>query len=183
MNTQYRIDCLTTTDINPSIDVYWLVNEEMMRNSMYNASDGLMYNNTLLVQPNPLGVSVNVTCIAMNEGVKYSGFIILQGNNFRCIINLVLLNFLAASSPPSDVKAFILDNSIVKVNWTSSSDNAEYIIEYATTTGTTDVVSAIENEIMLIDLLPASTYIIRVYSFIDLPSVNSTVTVLRFDGM
>lgn len=119
----------------------------------------------------------------MNEGVKYSGFIILQGNNFRCIINFVLLNFLAASSPPSDVKAFILDNSIVKVNWTSSSDNAEYIIEYATTTGTTDVVSAVENEIMLIDLLPASTYIIRVYSFIDLPSVNSTVTVLRFDGM
>ena len=70
-NTQYRIDCLTATDINPSTDVYWLVN-----NSMF---DIQMDNNTLLVYPDPLGVSVNVTCIAMNRGVNYSQSVILHG--------------------------------------------------------------------------------------------------------
>ena len=78
-NTQYRIDCLTTTDINPSTDVYWLVNGVMKNNSMYTPIDVLTYNNTLLVYPDPLGVSVNVTCIAMNGGVNYSQFVILHG--------------------------------------------------------------------------------------------------------
>ena len=78
-NTQYRIDCLTTTDINPSTDVYWLVNGVMKGNSMYTSIDVLTYNNTLLVYPDPLGVSVNVTCIAMNGGVNYSQSVILHG--------------------------------------------------------------------------------------------------------
>uniref|UniRef100_A0A1X7TJU9 Fibronectin type-III domain-containing protein n=1 Tax=Amphimedon queenslandica TaxID=400682 RepID=A0A1X7TJU9_AMPQE len=46
-NTQYRIDCLTTTDINPSTDVYWLVNGVMKSNSMYTSIDAVTYNNTL----------------------------------------------------------------------------------------------------------------------------------------
>ena len=78
-NTQYRIDCLTTTDINPSTDVYWLVNGVINDNSMYTRIDFLTYNNTLLVYPDPLGVSVNVTCIAMNGGVNYSQSVMLQG--------------------------------------------------------------------------------------------------------
>ena len=78
-NTQYRIDCLTTTDINPSTDVYWLVNGVTKGNSMYTLIDALTYNNTLLVYPDPLGVSVNVTCIAMNGGVNYSQSVILCG--------------------------------------------------------------------------------------------------------
>ena len=77
-NTQYRIDC-HTTDVNPTTDVYWLVNGVMKNNSMYTLIDDLIYNNTLLVYPDPLGVSVNVTCIAMYEGVKYSNTVILQG--------------------------------------------------------------------------------------------------------
>ena len=76
--TQYRIDC-HTTDVNPTTDVYWLVNGVMKNNSMYTLIDNLMYNNTLLVYPDPLGVSVNVTCIAMYEGIKYSNTVILQG--------------------------------------------------------------------------------------------------------
>ena len=36
-----------------------------------NGSDLFTYNNTLLVYPDPLGVSVNVTCIAMYKGVNY----------------------------------------------------------------------------------------------------------------
>ena len=46
---------------------------------MHMLIDGLIYNNTLLVYPDPQGVSVNVTCIAMYEGVKYSDTVILQG--------------------------------------------------------------------------------------------------------
>uniref|UniRef100_A0A1X7T5Y6 Fibronectin type-III domain-containing protein n=1 Tax=Amphimedon queenslandica TaxID=400682 RepID=A0A1X7T5Y6_AMPQE len=78
-NTQYRIDCLTTTDINPSTDVYWIVNGVMKSNSMYTSIDVLTYNNTLLVYPDPLGVSVNVTCIAMIGGVNYTQSVILHG--------------------------------------------------------------------------------------------------------
>ena len=78
-NTQYRIDCLTTTDINPSTDIYWLVNGVMKNNSMHSSVNALTYNNTLLVYPDPLGVSVNVTCMAMNGGVKYSQSVILHG--------------------------------------------------------------------------------------------------------
>ena len=78
-NTRFRIDCLTTTDINPSTDVYWLVNGVMKSNSMYTSIDVLTYNNTLLVYPDPLGVSVNVTCIAMIGGVNYSQSVILHG--------------------------------------------------------------------------------------------------------
>ena len=79
-NTQYHIDCITTT-VNDTTDVYWLVNGVMMYNSMYTLidSDLLIYNNTLLVYPDPLGVSVNITCIAMYEGVNYSDTVILQG--------------------------------------------------------------------------------------------------------
>ena len=46
---------------------------------MYTSNDVLTYNNTLLVYPDPLGVSVNVTCIAMNGGVNYIHFVILHG--------------------------------------------------------------------------------------------------------
>ena len=78
-NTQYRIDCYTT-NVNHTTDVYWLVNGVMKNNSMYTLTDDLMiYNNTLLVYPDPLGVSVNVTCIAMYEGIDYSNTVILQG--------------------------------------------------------------------------------------------------------
>ena len=79
-NTQYCIDCLTTTDINPSTDFYWLVNGVMKNSSMHTSIDALTtYNNTLLVYPDPLGVSVNVTCIAMIGGVNYSQSVILHG--------------------------------------------------------------------------------------------------------
>ena len=74
------VSCLTTT-VNATTDVYWLVNGVMKYNSMYTLinSDLLIYNNTLLVYPDPLGVSVNVTCIAMYKGVNYSDTIILRG--------------------------------------------------------------------------------------------------------
>uniref|UniRef100_A0A1X7T2T4 Uncharacterized protein n=1 Tax=Amphimedon queenslandica TaxID=400682 RepID=A0A1X7T2T4_AMPQE len=164
-NTQYRIDCLTTTDINPSTDVYWLVNGVMKSNSNYSLIDVLTYNNTLLVYPDP-GVSVNVTCIAMIGGVNYSQSVILH----------------APSGPPNNVRGFILNANSIKVNWTNSSETNGYVIEYTTGGVTRNVVSTSEDEIVLTNLSPMSTYTISVYSYIDLPSVNSTVTVLRFDG-
>ena len=77
---QNAVTCITTT-INVTTDVYWLVNGVMKYNSMYTLidSDLLIYNNTLLVYPDPLGVSVNVTCVAMYKGVNYSDTVILQG--------------------------------------------------------------------------------------------------------
>uniref|UniRef100_A0A1X7UUN9 Fibronectin type-III domain-containing protein n=1 Tax=Amphimedon queenslandica TaxID=400682 RepID=A0A1X7UUN9_AMPQE len=165
-NTQYHIDCLTTTDVNPSTNVYWLVNGVMKSNSMYTSIDVLTYNNTLLVYPDPLGVSVNVTCIAMIGGVNYSQSVILH----------------APSNPPNNVRGFILNANSIKVNWTTSSETNGYVIEYTTGGVTRNVVSTSKGEIVLTDLSPMSgTYTISVYSYIDLPSVNSTVTVLRFD--
>ena len=71
----------------------------------------------------------------------------------------------------------------IKLNWTNSSETNGYVIEYITTGGVTrNVVSTSEDEIVLTNLSPMATYTISVYSYIDLPSVNSTVTVLRFDG-
>ena len=74
------VSCHTTT-VNATTDVYWLVNGVIKYNSMYTLIDSnlLIYNNTLLVYPDPLGVSVNVTCIAMYKGVNYSDTVILQG--------------------------------------------------------------------------------------------------------
>ena len=68
------------------------------------------------------------------------------------------------------------------MNWTNSSETNGYVIEYTTGGVTKNVVSTSEDEIVLTDLSPMSTYTISVHSYIDLPSVNSTVTVLRFDG-
>ena len=76
------------------------------------------------------------------------------------------------------MRGFILNATSIKVNWTNSSETNGYVIEY-TTGGVMNVVSSSENEILLTDLSPISTYTISVYSYIDLPSVNSTtVTVL-----
>ena len=81
------------------------------------------------------------------------------------------------------MRGFILNATSIKVNWTALSENG-YVIEYITggLSVTRNVVSTSEDEIVPTDLSPMSTYTIRVYSYIDLPSVNSTVTVLRIDG-
>ena len=80
------------------------------------------------------------------------------------------------------MKGFILNATSIKVNWTTSSGTNGYVIEYTTGGIIRNVVSTSEDEIVLTDFSSMSTYTISVYSYIDLPSVNSTVTVLRFDG-
>ena len=80
------------------------------------------------------------------------------------------------------MRGFILNATSIKVNWTNSSETNRYVIEYTTGGVTRNVVSTSEDKIVLTDLSPMSTYTISVYSYIDLPSVNSTVTALRIDG-
>ena len=92
------------------------------------------------------------------------------------------VSFLAPSGPPNNVRGFILNATSIKVNWTTSSETNRYVIEYTTGGIIRNVVSTSEDEIVLTDFSSMSTYTISVYSYIDLPSVNSTVTVLRFDG-
>ena len=155
-----------------------------MKNTLnYSQDNGVRYN-TLLVYPDPHEESVNVTCIAMIRGVNYSQFVILESMIILSIISskYTFVSCLAPSGPPNNVRGFILNATSIKVNWTNSSETNGYVIEYTTGGVTRNVVSTSEDEIVLTDLSPMSTYTISVYSYIDLPSVNSTVTVLRFDG-
>ena len=76
---------------------------------------------------------------------------------------------------------FILNANSIKVNWTNSSETNGYVIEYTTGGVTTNVVSTSEDEIVLTNLSPMSTYTISVYSYIDLPSVNSTKITIKLE--
>ena len=90
---------------------------------------------------------------------------------------------IAPSGPPRDVKVFILNVASIKINWTILSPQTNgYVIESITGGGTRNVVSTTEDNIVLTHLSAMSTYTIRVYSYRDLPSVNSTQTVLKLDG-
>uniref|UniRef100_A0A1X7SH42 Fibronectin type-III domain-containing protein n=1 Tax=Amphimedon queenslandica TaxID=400682 RepID=A0A1X7SH42_AMPQE len=100
----------------------------------------------------------------MFGGVDYSQSVILH----------------APSGPPNIVRGFILNATSIKVNWTNSSVTNGNVIEYTTEGVTRNVVSTSEDEILLTDLSSMSAYTISVYSYIDLPLVNSTVTALRF---
>ena len=79
--------------------------------------------------------------------------------------------------------AYILNETSIKVNWTMSSQTNGYVIVINSTTGvgTNKILSTTENEV-IINGLTLSTYDINVYSYKDLPSINSTQTLLRFNG-
>ena len=79
------------------------------------------------------------------------------------------------------MRGFILNANSIKVNWTNSSETNGYVIEYTTGGVTTNVVSTNEDEIVLTDLSPMSTYTISVYSYINLPSINSTEIIIKLD--
>ena len=149
---------------------------------MYASINVQSYNNTLMVYPDPLGVSVNVTCVAINGGVNYSQSVILHGMIILQSIVDTFVSFLAPIGPLNNVRGFILNATSIKVNWITSSETNVYVIEYTTGGVTRNVVTTSEDEIVLTDFLPMRTYTISVYSYIDLPSVSGTVTVLRIDG-
>ena len=78
---------------------------------------------------------------------------------------------------------YILNETSIKVNWTMSSQTNGYIIVINSTTGVgiNKILSTTEHEV-IINGLTLSTYNISVYSYKDLPSINSTQTLLRFNG-
>ena len=79
------------------------------------------------------------------------------------------------------MRAYILNETSIKVNWTISSQANGYVIVYIDSTGNINVFSTAETEIV-INNLPLSTYNISVYSYKDVPSVNSTQAVLKFNS-
>ena len=78
---------------------------------------------------------------------------------------------------------YILNETSMKVNWTMSSQTNGYVIVINSTTGvgTNKILSTTEDEV-IINGLTLSTYNISVYSYKDLPSINSTQILLRFNG-
>ena len=91
------------------------------------------------------------------------------------------IHFSASSGPPLNVRAYILNETSIEVNWTISSQANGYVIVYIDSTGNRNVLSTTVTEIV-INNLPLSTYNISVYSYKDVPSVNSTQTVLKFNS-
>ena len=78
------------------------------------------------------------------------------------------------------MRAYILNETSIKVNWTISSQANGYVIVYIDSTGNRNVLSTTETE-SVINKLPLSTYNISVYSYKDVPS-NNAQTLLRFDS-
>ena len=78
---------------------------------------------------------------------------------------------------------YILNETSIKVNWTMSSQTNGYVIVINSNTGvgTNKTLSTTEHEV-IINGLTLSTYNISVYSYKDLPSINNTQTLLRFNG-
>ena len=79
--------------------------------------------------------------------------------------------------------AYLLNETSIKVDWTVSSQTNGYVIVINSTTevGTNKILSTTEHEV-IINELTLSTYNISVYSYKDLPSINRTQTLIRFDG-
>ena len=87
----------------------------------------------------------------------------------------------APSGPPFNVRAYILNETSIKVNWTISSQASGYVIVYIDSTDNRNVLSTTVTEIV-INNLPLSTYNISVYSYKNIPSVNSSSLTLIFNS-
>ena len=79
---------------------------------------------------------------------------------------------------------FILNESSIKVNWTMSSQTNGYVIVITSTAavGTNKILSTTENAVLINGLRLSRYYEISVYSYKDLPSINNTQSLLRFNG-
>ena len=77
------------------------------------------------------------------------------------------------------MRAYILNETSIKVNWTMSLQANGYVIVYIDSTGNRNVSSTAETDIVININLPLSTYNISVYSYKDVPSVNAQ-TLLKF---
>ena len=78
----------------------------------------------------------------------------------------------------------ILNETSIKVNWTMSSQTNGYVIVIKSTTGVgiNKILSTTKDEVLINGLKLNTSYDISVYSYKDLPSINSTQKLLRFNG-
>ena len=78
----------------------------------------------------------------------------------------------------------ILNETSIKVNWTISSQTNGYVIVIKSTTGVgiNKILSTTKDEVLINGLKLNTSYDISVYSYKDLPSINSTQKLLKFDG-
>ena len=78
---------------------------------------------------------------------------------------------------------YILNESSIKVNWTMSSETNGYVIVINSTTGegNNKTLFTTKQEV-IIDGTLQTYYEINVYSYKNLPSINSRQRLLRFDG-
>ena len=79
---------------------------------------------------------------------------------------------------------YILNERSMKVNWTMSSQTTGYVIVINSTTGvdTKKILSTTEDKFVINGLTLSRYYEISVYSYKDLPSINSAQRLLRFDS-
>ena len=91
------------------------------------------------------------------------------------------MNDPAPSGPPLNMRAYILNETSIKVNWTISSQANGYVIVYIDSTGNRTALSTTVTE-YVIKNLPLSTYSISVYSYKDVPSVNSSSLTFIFNS-
>ena len=79
---------------------------------------------------------------------------------------------------------YILNETSIKLNWTMTSQTKGYVIVINSTTGlgTNKILSTTEDEVIINGLTLSTYYEISVYSYKDLPSINSTQTLLRFNS-
>ena len=79
---------------------------------------------------------------------------------------------------------YILNETSMKVNWTMSSQTTGYVIVINSTTGvgTNKILSTREDEVVINGVTLSRYYEISVYSYKDLPSINSAQRLLRFDS-
>ena len=81
------------------------------------------------------------------------------------------------------MRAYILNETSIKVNWTTSSQANGYVIVFISSFyGRRNVSSTTLSEIVINELL-VGTYNISVYSYKDLPSIYSTQIMVTLNGM
>ena len=92
---------------------------------------------------------------------------------------------LAPSGPPLNVIACILNETSIKVNWTISSSQANgYIIVFVSDYyGESIILSTTLSETVINNTTLVGIYNISVYSYKDVPSINSTHTVIGLNGI
>jgi hypothetical protein len=185
--TEYRIDCITV-DFDPSESVIFFINGRPVDGlSSYSNDNGMTFINTIFITPDPLGVSTNVTCsveyqYAFGESdwrIKRSSYIIY--NDSKSVI------LKAPSIPPLNLNGKIYNLTSLILNWTMPSSSEQslqgYIVKmlgFKNNAGSN--VYTIEPHSPILYGVNISTYIISMYSYIDLPSVESSQIVFKFDG-